>query len=95
MFDNRFIIQLQNETSDGDAYAELKKKGFKSNEFERLASRPLTFAERKVNFLSLQRSLDSFETILDEKMNEITVEMKADLLKQVKKAVETNDIKAV
>lgn len=95
MFDNRFIIQLQNETSDGDAYAELKKKGFKANEYERLASRPLTFAERKVNFLSLQRSLDSFETILDEKMNEITVEMKDDLLKQVKKAVENNDIKAV
>lgn len=95
MFDNRFIIQLQNETSDGDAYAELKKKWFKANEYERLASRPLTFAERKVNFLSLQKSLDSFETILDEKMNEITVEMKADLLKQVKKAVEENDIKAV
>lgn len=95
MFDNRFIIQLQNETSDGDAYAELKKKGFKANEFERLAWRPLTFAERKVNFLSLQKSLDSFETILDEKITEITKDMKEDLLKQVKKAVDENDIKAV
>jgi recombination DNA repair RAD52 pathway protein len=43
----------------------------------------------------LNKSLDTFENILDEKLTEITNEMKTDLLKQVKKAVEENDIKAV
>lgn len=95
MFDNRFIISLQNEASDGDQYADIKKKWFKVNEFEKIAPRPLTFAERKVNFVSLKKSVDSFEQILDEKFAEITTEMKEDLLKQVKDAVENNDIKAV
>lgn len=95
MFDNRFIISLQNEAENGDSYADLKKKWFKANDYEKLAFRPLTFAERKVNFVSLKKSLDTFETILDEKLNEITAEMKEDLLKQVKKAVEENDIAAV
>lgn len=95
MFDNRFIISLQNETADGDHYAELKKKWLKANDFEKIAVRPLTFAERKVNFISLKNALDSFENILDEKLEEIGEEIKQDLLAQVKKAVEKNDIAAV
>lgn len=95
MFDNRFIISLQNEAENGDSYADLKKKWFKANDYEKIAFRPLTFAERKVNFVSLNKSLDTFENILDEKLTEITNEMKTDLLKQVKKAVEENNIAAV
>lgn len=95
MFDNKFIIQLQNETADGENYAEVKKKWLKINEYESRASRPLTFAERKVNFDSLNRSIDTFQKILEEKVAEITIEMKTDLLAQVKRAVESNDIKAV
>jgi hypothetical protein len=67
----------------------------KINEYESRASRPLTFAERKVNFDSLNRSIDTFQKILEEKVAEITIEMKTDLLAQVKRAVESNDIKAV
>lgn len=55
----------------------------------------MTFAERKVNFDSLNRSIDTFQKILEEKVAEITIEMKTDLLAQVKRAVESNDIKAV
>jgi len=51
-FNNGFIIKLQNECTS-ETYADLKKKGFRKNEFEEKAFRPLTFAERKVNFGSI------------------------------------------
>lgn len=48
-----------------------------------------------MNFTSLKRSLETFSNILAEKIDEITARQKADLLSQVKKAVEANDIEAV
>ena len=95
MIDNRFIVNLQNEIRSPEDRAVLKKKGFKLNEFESEAFRPLTFAERKVNFTSIQRSLDTFEAILQAKVEEITTKQKNDLLKQVDKAVKNNDIKGI
>ncbi len=73
----------------------MKAKGFKFNDYEKKAPRPLTFTERKVNFTSLKRSMDTFDQILSEKVEEITAKQKEDLLNQVKKAVENNDIRAV
>jgi len=94
-FNNKFITQLQNECVDGNHFADIKKKGFKINKFEDKAARPLTFAERKVNFDSLGGAMESFSKILNEKITEITDKQKIDLLAQVKKAVESNDINAV
>jgi len=93
--DNDFIVRLQNECRTAEDYAVIKKKGFKFNDFEKEAVRPLTFAEQKVNFKSIQRAMDSFGEKLDESVNEITNKQKEDLLKQLKKAVDNNDIKAV
>ncbi len=92
---NKFIVDLQNECREGQDYATLKAKGFKFNDYEKKAPRPLTFTERKVNFTSLKRSMDTFDQILSEKVGEITAKQKEDLLNQVKKAVENNDIRAV
>jgi hypothetical protein len=55
----------------------------------------MTFAERKVNFVSIKRSADTFEQMLDEKLNELAASQKEDLLKQIKNAVDNNDIAAV
>ena len=88
-------MKLQAEARDGQEYASIKNKGFKFNDFEKEAFRPLTFSERKVNFTSLQRSLDTFESQLDESLDPIISQIKADLLEKVKKAVQNNDIKAL
>lgn len=88
-------MKLQAEARDGQEYASIKNKGFKFNDFEKEAFRPMTFAERKVNFTSLKRSLDTFELQLDESLDPIITSMKQDILSQVKKAVENNDIKAL
>lgn len=93
--DNSFIINLQNEIQDQDNTFLLKKKGFKFNEFETVAKRALTFAERKVNFSSIQRSMDSYWKILDEKLNDVWWKTKEDLINQIKVAIENNDIKAL
>lgn len=95
MFNNSFIIKLQNECSDAESYAKLKNKWFKFNEYEKESPRPLTFAEKKVNFTSLKRAMDTFNATLEESVNNITSQQKADLLEQIKKAVEANDIAAV
>lgn len=95
MFNNKFIIDLQNECRSAEDYAKLKSKGFKFNEYEKESPRPLTFAERKVNFQSLKKSMISFEQILKDKIDEVTSKQKEDLLKQVKKAVDGDDIAAV
>jgi hypothetical protein len=94
-FNNKFILQLQNECVDGDNYAKLKKHGFKFNEYEKESPRVMTFAERKVNFTSLKRAMETYNQKLEDKMKEITDKQKADLLDQVKAAVESNDIAAI
>lgn len=94
-FNNKFIIELQNECRSPDDYARIKAKGFKFNEYEGSSPRPLTFAERKVNFTSLKRSMETFEQTLKDKIDEVTAKQKADLLAQIKKAVDANDIAAI
>lgn len=95
LINNKHILALQNEAREPQDFAEIKSKGWKLNEYEKEAWRPLTFAERKVNFYSLKRSSDTFEAQLDEKLQELADKQKEDLLAQVKKAVEDNDIAAV
>lgn len=87
-FNNQFIIALQNECRTAEDYAKLKTKGFKFNEYEKESPRPLTFAERKVNFQSLKRSMATFEQVLKDNVDEITAKQKEDILNQIKKAVE-------
>lgn len=95
LFNNRVILDLQSQVSTKEDLFDLKKKGLKFNAFEREAFRPLTFAEKKVNLVSLKRSMQSFEDLLFEKYETIAKKQKEDLLKQVKKAVQNNDIEAV
>jgi len=95
MFNNKFIVELQNECRTADDYARLKQKGFKFNDYEKEAFRPMTFSERKVNFVSLKRSMETFEKILQDNVDSIIQKQREDILKQIKKAVDSNDIAAV
>ena len=95
MVDNRLIVGLHNEFRDSETRETLKKKGLRFNSFEDNAARPLTFAERKVDLEGLQAAISKFEAQLEEKITDITSRQKEDLLKQVKKAVEDNDINAL
>lgn len=92
---NKFITKLQNEIDDKKKTEILKSQGFKFNEFEKKSPRPLTFAERKVNFTSIKRAMDSFGDIIKEEIDIITAKQKEDLLKQIQSAVEKNDVKAI
>jgi len=95
LINNRHILALQNEAREQHDFAEIKSKGWKFNDYEKDAWRPMTFAERKVNFLSIKRSVDTFEQMLEEKLNTLAQAQKDDLLKQIKVAVENNDIAAI
>lgn len=57
--------------------------------------RPYTFAEQKVNWPSLKSSVSKFQKALDTEVADITANQKADLLAQVRRAVEKNDIAGV
>lgn len=95
MFNNKFIVELQNECRTPDDYARLKQKGFKFNDYEKDSWRPMTFSERKVNFVSLKRSMETFEKVLQENVDWIIQKQREDILKQIKKAVDNNDIAAI
>lgn len=73
----------------------IRRLGFRFNDFEANAPRPLTFAEKKVNFTSLIGAMDSYTNLLEGKIEELTAKQKEDLLKQVAAAVEADDIKAI
>lgn len=94
IFDNKRIIALQNSVRRDDLPA-IRSKGFRFNDFEDEAWRGLTFAERKVNLTSLKKAMQKAEADLTTSMGEVTEKMKEDLLEQVKKAVDNNDIAAV
>lgn len=94
LFNNRTILELQNELSP-EEMDELKKKGVRFNDFEEKAWRPLTFAERKVNFSLLAKNIKKYTTDLDKSLGAIEKRQKIDLLNQVKKAVNDNDLKAL
>lgn len=91
MFDNQMILKIQNQMDPKD----VKKKGLSFNSYEDQARRPLTFAERKVNLNMIKNNIVKFEEILEEQLEDITLTMKVDIMKQVKRAVENNDIKAL
>lgn len=95
MFNNKFITELQNECRTAEDYARTKQKGFRFNDYEKESPRVMTFAERKVNFVSLKRSMSTFEDQLSASVDETIMKIKDDLLLQVKKAVEENDIAAI
>jgi len=89
--DNNLILELQKEYNAED-WQRLKKKGLRFNDFESKAWRPLTFAERKVNFNLIKDSQDKAIAKLDKALAEITDRQTQDILEQVKKAVKNNDV---
>ena len=94
-FTNDRIVSLIRGAKDEESRTKLRTLGFKFNDFELNAARPLTFAEKKVNFTSLISAMDTYTKLVENKIEELTLKQKDDLLKQVAKAVESNDIKAV
>lgn len=93
--DNRFVINLLNRAKTREDVNRMKSMGFKVNDFESSAWRPLTFAERKVNFSSLKKAIEKNAGQLQSSLEEITAQQKEDLLLQVKRAVEQNDLTKV
>lgn len=94
-FNNDRVIQLIRNAKRPEDRENLRTMGFHFNDFEAKAARPLTFAEKKVNLTGILASMDQFQRIVEERMDEITAKQKADLLEQVSKAVKDNDIKAI
>lgn len=95
LVDNAMVIAIQNQAATPEDRERLKKKGLTLNEYESESPRPLTFAERKVNFKSIQRALDSFNEQLKAHIGEITGRQREDLLNQVRRAVENDNLEAL
>lgn len=94
-FSNDRVTALIRGAKDDTSRNTIRRLGFRFNDFEDKAARPLTFAEKKVNFTNLIAAMDGYTKIIENKIEELTGKQKEDLLKQVAKAVEANDIKAV
>jgi len=65
------------------------------NEYERLSPRPMTFAERKINFLKIQRNLDKFERIFNKEFKLIKDKTLDDIINNIKIAINRKDIKKI
>lgn len=91
---NRDILALQRDV-DPIALADLKKKGFVTNEYEKRAWRPLTLAERNANLTLLSDTLDRGSAAITEKFSKEIERAKKSLLDQVRFAVKYNDTKAL
>lgn len=89
------VIRLQNAVPRDAEDMEPRARPWAFNDIEETSWRPLTFAEKKVNFSSLRKALESAAGRFDGDVEEITKKQKADILAQVKKAVENNDIAKV
>ncbi len=94
LFNNKLILEIQGQLTDEERKT-IKKKGFAYNKYEGQARRPLTFAEKKVNIVLLKQKIQEFETLLNDQLTAVNQKIKDDILRQVKKAVDNNDIKAV
>lgn len=94
LLNNETIIQLQNEIEPLQL-AEAKKKGLRTNDYERKAWRPLTLSERKVNFTFLSNSMQKGTAMLDDKFKKAVERAEKSLLDQVKFAIKYNDLKAL
>lgn len=89
------IIKLQNATPRDPEDWEPRQR-FNRQQFAEFTSwRPLTFAEQKVNFMSLQKALGAAAAEFEKTVDAITADQKADILAQIKRAVENNDISAI
>lgn len=66
---------------------------YKFEEFE--GWRPLTFAEKKVNFKSIQSQMDKLEANLTEESRKILTKAKDDYLKKLTPAIEKKDVAAI
>lgn len=89
------IIALQNAVPFDDVDPEPRARPWRFNDIETTSWRPLTFAEKKVNFNSLKKALSDAQGKFDSAVDEITDKQKADILAQVKRAVENDDIAKV
>lgn len=94
MVDNKMVLQLQGSIERSDLPS-IRARGFQFNDYEDSAWRGLTFAERKVNLSSLEKAIEKSKKDLEKQLGATTAKMSEDLLSQVKKAVDNNDIKAV
>lgn len=91
LFDNDMILRLQAEVAPEFAQ-DVKKKSLKYNEYEYEAFRPLTFAERKVNFSAIKRSMDKVGGKLSGAAAKTFAKIKNDLVDQIDTAIRVNDV---
>ena len=91
MTNNRMILDIQKQIKDKRSL-DLKKKWLKFNDYEDISPRPMTFAERKVNFSLLKRSMDEYGAKLDKAAAAAFKTIKKDLLDQIDVAIRNNDI---
>lgn len=89
------IIRLQNAVPRDPEDKEPRARPWQFNEIEHTSWRPLTFAEKKVNFTSLKKALAGAGAKFDAEVEAITKKQAADILAQVKRAVDADDIVAV
>lgn len=94
LLNNETIIQLQNEVEPLQL-ADVKKKGLRTNDYERRSWRPLTLAERKVNFSFLDKSMKKGTEQLNDRFTKAVARARQALLDQVRFAVKYNDVKAL
>lgn len=91
---NKSILEIQNQFKDRKS-VDLKKKWLKFNEYESESPRPMTFAERKVNFSLLKKSMDDYWAKLDKASSAAFKAIKKDLLEQIDVAIRNNDIASI
>lgn len=89
------VIRLQNDVPRDAEDREPRARTWAFNDIEATAWRPLTFAEKKVNFTSLKKALTGADAKFESEIEAITKKQADDILVQVKRAVENNDIAAV
>lgn len=87
---NKEIQDLWNFAKTEKQKLALKKLGFVRNKYEEKAGK-LTFAERKVNFTSIERSFDALEERFLSEANKITQKEKKAFLADMKKLVKSKD----
>lgn len=91
-YNNKLILDIQKKAKESWSFHEVKKKWYKFNDFEDQSPRVMTFAERKVNFTNLKKSMDKYWDQLSKESKKIFTAMKKDILIQVNDAVAANDI---
>ena len=91
---NEEIAALWELAETEEEKAELKRLGFIRNSYEAKAGK-LTFAERKVNLESIEKSFDLLEARFMKEITQINDKAKKEFMLQFKKALETKDFSAL